>query len=140
MTAAPAVCFCGQKCFVLCRMPMQHTILCVQLHCDTDCLIVVARAGAQGAETFRATAAAHIRDPVGPVLQQKGVFAIPAGAAADPQMDEDGTPDDAMALCWHAYDVDCGFNCQASYVNARCRANAHCVAITAFATVCRQPH
>eukprot|EP00892_Ulva_mutabilis_P001149 jgi/Ulvmu1/11034/UM007_0215.1 len=40
-------------------------------------------------------AAAHIRSPAGPVLTQRGVYAIPAGAAADPELDEDGNPVEA---------------------------------------------
>lgn len=34
--------------------------------------------------------AAHIRSPAGPVLTHQGEYAIPAGAAADPEVDEDG--------------------------------------------------
>lgn len=52
--------------------------------------------------------AAHIRSPAGPVLTQHGTYAIPAGAAAEPELDEDGNPvevEDAPKMPAHpAYD------------------------------------
>lgn len=39
--------------------------------------------------------AAHIRSPAGPVLTQRGAYEIPAGSAADPELDEDGNPVEA---------------------------------------------
>jgi hypothetical protein len=38
------------------------------------------------------TTAAHIRSPAGPVLIHTGAYAIPEGAAKDPEVDEEGNP------------------------------------------------
>jgi hypothetical protein len=50
----------------------------------------LASRGARGA--FPEAAAAHIRSVVGPTLTALGTYSLPAGAAADPAVDEDGNP------------------------------------------------